>query len=185
MRTNGVVLIGRRENEFWFVESVFYHDKDFFGCTGLTVFPVSAKWAEESLSDDSMAGRFEDYWVERSEESISANCKHCELGVQEDGCEDCGYQSLKAFCADIRQYDGYDAVFDYPGYEYEEAIAKYVDDVETVERSGCGRIFGRPFGCDGRFDFDKVYNYAALLACIHYEAGRISYDQAANAIFGG
>jgi len=183
MRTNGVVLIGCRDGEFWFVDSVFRHNDGFSGCTGSTVYPVSEEQAEDALSDDSLAERFGDYWGEIVKESISAGCKGCRFGPQEEGCEDCGYESLKSFCDNIARYDGYDAVFDFPGYEYQDAIEEHVEDVETVDHSGCGRIFGRPRGNDGRFDFDEVYNYAALIACICYEDGRISYDQAVNVIF--
>jgi hypothetical protein len=183
MRTEGAVLIGRRDGEFWFVDSVFEHGDGLSGCTGMTVYPVSEACAEEALSDDSLADRYCSYWHEVSKELVSADCSHCEDEPNEEGCEDCGYQSLKALCDDLRQYDGYDAVFDYPGYEYEEAIAEHVEDMETVDCSGCGRMFGRPRGNDGRFDFDEVYNYAALIACICYESGRISYDQAVNVIY--
>ena len=40
-RTQGAVLVGRMDQEYYFVESVFEHKNGFRGCTGTVVYPVS------------------------------------------------------------------------------------------------------------------------------------------------
>lgn len=185
-RTEGAILVGRKDNEYWFVDSVFWHDANFYGCTGSIVCPISEEQAEDELSVDQLEDRFYDYWYERAIEDIQEGCENCAGEPNNDGCEDCGYQSLRRFCEDIVRYDGYDAVFDYPGHAYEEVLRDLLvsdDDpsrVETVDHSGCGRIFGN----DGVDDFDEVYNLAALEACLAYEKGIGSYDDTARVIFG-
>jgi len=187
MRTEGVVLVARKGGEYWFVSSVFRHDADLYGCTGTTVYPVSVEQADDALSIDSLEDRFEDYWRERAENDVQEDCENCAGGPDEGGCEDCGYQSLRDFCEDIARYDGYDAVFDYPGYGYEEALRELLvsnddpDCVETVDCSSCGRILAAPVKYT---DFDEVYNPAALEGCLAYEKGVISYDDAVRIIFG-
>lgn len=167
-RNEKVVLIGRKGNEFWFVDSVFWHRADFYGCTGTTVWPVSSEQVEEMLSTDSLADRFGYYWAEQAQ--IKPDCDDCACGPNEEGCEYCGYQSLNSLCADIARFDGLNAVVDYPGHEYEEILAEFIDDLETVDCSGCGRIF------HGDPDFDEVYNRKALVAILAYEDGAVSYD---------
>ena len=182
VRVEGAVLVGRKDGEFWFVDSVFRHGADFFGCTGSTVVPVSEEQAEDAMLTENLEERYEDFWRERAEEVIQADCKNCVCGPDEDGCDDCGYLSLRDFCEDIARNDGYDAVFDYPGYAYEEALRalpELADDIETVDHTGGGRIFGR----EGLDDFDEVYNPAALEACLAFESGIISYDDAVRIIF--
>ena len=186
VRTKGAVLVGRKDNEYWFIDSVFRHRNDFYGCTGTTVYPVSVDQAEYDTDPDNMGDRYGDYWADRYKGSIQDDCDNCSIGIDEDGCEHCDYPSLSAFCAEIVQYDGYDAVYDYPGDAYEKALSDLLvsdddpDCVETVDCSGCGRIFGR-LDLD---DFDEVYNHKALVACMAYEDGAVSYDYARRIIFG-
>ena len=187
MRRKGVVLVARKGCEYWFIDSVFWHDADLYGCTGSTVYPVSEEQAEDALSVDQLEDRFGDYWRERVEKDVQGDCENCASGPDEDGCEDCGYQSLRGFCTDIATHDGYDAVFDYPGCEFEEILRDLLvsdddpDCVETVDCSGGGRILAAPV-CYS--DFDEVYNSSALKACLDYEGGAISYDDAVRIIFG-
>ena len=181
MRREGVVLVARKDGEYWFISSVFRHDAGLFGCTGMAVYPVSKEQAEEALSVDSLEERFGDYWEEYAKDRVCSDCRNCRYGLDEDGCEDCGYQSLRKFCKDIAENGGLSAVFDSPGCEYEEALRQLSCDVKTADCSSCGRIFGNGVGPD---DFDEVYNRAALDACLAYEAGAIDYDSAVHAIFG-
>ena len=184
-RKEGAVLVARKDCVYWFIDSVFCHT-DLFGCTGCTVHPISAEQAEEALSPDNMADRFEDYWRETREKDVLEDCENCAGEPDEDGCEYCGYQSLFDLCAEIARHEGYDAVFDSPGHEHEEALRGLLvsddnpDAVETADISSCGRILARPMKIS---DFDEVYNRKALEACFAYEAGDCTYDAAVRAIF--
>ena len=180
MSVNRTVLVGRMGNEYWFIDSVFRHHNDFYGCTGTTVYPISIDQADYDTDLDNMGDRYSDYWAERYKDSIKDDCDNCSSGIDEDGCEHCGYPSLTAFCAEIAQYEGYDAVYNHPGPAYEKALTDLLDDVETVDCSSCGRIFSH-LDLD---DFDDIYNHKALLACMAYENGAISYDYACRVIFG-
>ncbi len=179
-RTDGVVLVGRKDNEYWFIDSVFRHRDDFYGCTGTTVCPISADQVEYDTDPENMGDRYSDYWAEQYKDSIRLDCGNCAFGIDDGGCKHCDYPSLTDFCAGIVQYEGYDAVYDYPGHAYEKALNDLLDDVETVDTSGCGRIFSR-LDID---DFDEVYNRKALVACLAYEDGAVDYDYACRVIFG-
>ncbi len=181
VRTEGAVLVGRRDGEYWFVDSVFKHADGFAGCTGMVVIPVSKEQVEDMLSADYLESLYGDVWHEISRESVKDDCDNCTIGPDEDGCEDCGYRSLSAYCSDIAQYDGLDAVTDYPGHEYEDALRDVSGEFETVDCSSCGRIFGDT----ALDDFDEVFNRKALIACLAYEDGAVSYDYARRIIFRG
>ncbi len=185
-RTEGVKLIGKRDGEFWFVDSVFDHGDDLAGVTGTVCYPVSEKYADELLSADNMAERFGDYHHERYSPDARDNCEDCNGEAQDEGCEACGYPSLAEFCAEVAQYDGIDSVIDYPGDEFCDALNAIGEDAEYADTSGCGRIFG---GCGGSGpmspdDFDKIYDRKALIAVLAYEAGAVSYEYAVKIIFG-
>jgi hypothetical protein len=180
-RTEGAVLIGRKDQEYWFIDSVFLHDADFFGCTGCTVYPVSEEYAKDAMSPGSLADRLYDCWAERAaNEWIKEDCANCRSGPDEDGCEHCGYESLSDFCVRIAQSNGYETMFDFPGHAYQEALEEKLGPLEFADTSGCGRIFGR----DDWDDFDEVYNRKAIVACQAYEAGAVDYDYTCRVIFG-
>ncbi len=184
--TNGAVLVARRDSEYYFVDSVFDHG-DNAGCTGCVVYPVTGKMVDELLSIENLEERYGDYWEERYEGEVDENCEACDGHIDDDGCEACGYPSLRSLCQDIAQYDGSDAVIDNPGYEYAEAINAVCDDeIEYADCTGCGRIFSsfdsdKPMTPD---DFDEVYNLKALVAALAYEASAVDYDYAIRVIFG-
>ncbi len=186
MRTEGVVLIARKNGEYWFIDSVFRYNADSYGCTGTTVYPVSKEEAEDALLVDNLEDRYSDVWGKMADNRIEADCAYCADGSREEGCEVCGYQSLRDFCDDIARRYGYDAVFDNPGDAYKEVLRDLLvsdddpDCVETVHCSSGGRILAAPVDYA---DFDKVYNPVALNACLAYERGAVSYDYAVRAIF--
>ena len=186
-RTNGAVLVARRDYEYYFINSVFKHDDDFQGCTGVGVYPVTEAMMDDMLSTDSLVERFGDFWEEKYKNAFDENCEACDGWLQEEGCTDCGYPSCESVCFEIGQYEGSDAVIDNPGYEYAEAInAVCEDEIEYADCTSAGRIFGsfdklRPTTPD---DFDEVYNRKALVACLAYQAGAVDYDYAVRAIFG-
>lgn len=189
-RTEGAVLIGRKDGEYWFVDSVFQHNDNFAGCTGTIVVPISVAQAEEMLSVEYLQDRYEDVWHESANSDIKYNCDPCTEGPNEAGCDYCGYQSFSDFCSDIAQYEGLDAVTDFPGHDFEAAILELLGDekdtdprdrLETVDCTGCGRIFGEPLA---ESDFDKVYNHKALTVILAFEDGAVTYDYARHVIFG-
>jgi len=186
VRTEGAVLVGRKDGAYVFIDSVFRHDAELFGCTGTEVYPVSAAYADELLSFDQMGDRYTDYWADRTKDSVKEDCVVCDGEPDEDGCEYCDYQSLEEFCREIAQYDGIDSMIDFPGWAYVEALNEtgdLDDEAEYADCVGCGRIFGGSHhpGLDG---YDEVYNRKALVACLAYEDGAVSYDYARRVIFG-
>jgi len=185
-RTNGVKLIGCRNDEFWFVESVFDHGDGLAGVTGLICNPVSEVQAEEMMSLDNLEERFVDYWEERYKVAVDEDCPICNGEPQEDGCDDCQYPSLRSFCVEIANCDGINSVIDFPGQEYVDALVAIGEDAEYADCAGAGRIFGN-CGQDGPMSldsFDKVYDRKALVAIVAYEDGAVSYEYAVRVIFG-
>ena len=178
VRTEGAVLVARRDGEYYFVTSVFDHG-DLSGCTGMSCWPVTEEMMDDMLSIESLIERFGDYWEEKYEGD--AVCEACDGHIDEDGCEDCSYPSLCSFCAKIGAVYGSDAVIDDPGGDFAEALDAVCDDkIEYADCTGCGRIFGS----NGLDDFDEVYNRKALVACLAYEDGAVDYNYAVRIIFG-
>lgn len=182
-RSEGAVLIARKSDEFWFVNSIFRHDNDLSGCTGMCVYPVSEKQAEYLLEPDQVEERYCDYWNEQAKDHIQDDCDKCSSGPDEDGCEHCGYPSLSSLCADVVHYDGIEAMIDCVSQEYVDAMNEHGDlddEAEYADCVGCGRIFGR----QGLDDFDEVYNRKALVAILAYEDGTVDYDYTCRVVYG-
>jgi hypothetical protein len=179
-RTEGAVLVARDGGEYYFVQSVFKHDDDFAGCTGICCDPVTEEHMDYLLSTDNLVERYGDHWEEISNNALDENCEACDGFLDEEGCVDCGYPSVESFCSEIGQYEGSSAVIDDPGGDYAEALNAIGIEAEYANCSGCGRIFGRM----SLGDFDEVYNRKALVACLAYEDGAVDYDYACKVIFG-
>jgi len=182
-RSKGVVLVGRKGDEYYFVDSVFRHDDRLAGCTGTVVCPVSTEYADHLLSADQVEDRWFDSWREYAFRCIESDCRNCRNGVDEEGCEDCGYQSLREFGAEIANGDGIDAMIDRTDQEYVDALNEHADlddEAKYADCIGCGRIFGR-LGLD---DFDEVYNRKALVAILAYEDGATDYDYTRRVVYG-
>jgi hypothetical protein len=186
-RTSGAVLVARKDSEYYFVDSVFKHDDDFFGCTGVSCYPVTEDMMDDMLSTDNLVERYGDFWEEKYGDDVKDDCENCNGFIDEEGCEDCDYPSVESFCDEIGRYDGSDAVIDNPGGGYAEALNEVCDcEVEYADCGGGGRIFGS-FNRDKPLTpgyFDEVYNMKALVACLAYEDGAVSYEYAVKAIFG-
>ncbi len=56
-RTEGSVLVARMDGEYYFVQSVFKHNDDFAGCTGVGVFPVTEAEMDDLLLIDCLLWR--------------------------------------------------------------------------------------------------------------------------------
>lgn len=183
-RRDGAVLVARKGGEYWFIDSVFWHDADLHGCTGMCVFPVSGDQADKMLQPDNMADRYGDVWAEQIESCVRQDCPNCEGVADDDGCNDCGYQSLRDFCIEVANQYGIEAVIDYAGQEYVDALNdldEFEEEAEYADCVGCGGIFGHT----SLDKFDEVYNRKALVACLAYEDGAVDYDYACRVIYGG
>ncbi len=186
LRTEGVVLVARKDSEFWFIDSVFEHSDGLSGCTGVICYPVSDGHMDDLLEIESVEERYEGYWGELYKGQALEECAECNGSLQEEGCGECDYLSLRSLCQDIIDTDGVDAMVDDPGEEYSDAIKKVGEDAEYADTSGCGRIFSS-YGNDEPMspdNFDEVYNRKALVACLAFEDGAINYAHAARVIFG-
>ncbi len=186
-RTNGAVLVARKDSEYYFIDSVFKHDDGLAGCTGSVVYPLTEGMVDDMLSTDSLVERYGDYWEETHKNSVDENCEACDGHLDDDGCSDCGYPSVENYCNSIGNCEGVDAVIEDMGSEYTEALNLVCDsEVDYADCIGCGRIFGR-YGSDKPMTpgyFHGVYNMKALVACLAYEAGAVDYDYAVKVIFG-
>ncbi len=174
MRTEGVVLIARKDSEYYFVDSVF-DGGNLAGCTGIICHPITEEHMDELLSTNNLVERFGACWEERFK--FDENCEACDGWLDEEGCEYCGYPSQESFCSDIGNCGGSDAVIDDPGGDYAKALNAIGIEAEYAHLSGAGRIFTID-------DFDKIYNRKALVAVLAYEAGAVDYDYACKVIFG-
>ena len=179
-KSKGNVLLGRVGCEYYFIDSVFDDGIDQSGCTGTIVYPVSESQVDDMLTIDNLEDQYDYVWEGMYKESIKDDCKNCQFGLDEEGCEHCGYRSLCSFCQDIMDEEGIDAVIDNVSGCAEALNAVCSGIIEYVDCVGCGRIFGY-----GNLDkFDEVYNRKALIACEAYEDGAVSYDYAIKVIFG-
>jgi len=179
-RTDGAILVGRKGQEYWFISSVFEHGTGLQGCTGMTVYPVSESYADHLLEPENMEDRYGEHWESQYKNFIKSDCRKCRFGVDEEGCEHCGYPSLRSFCGDLSDFYGIESMLNYAGDEFVAAMVEKGADAEYGDSSSCGRIFGH----EGADDFDEVYNRKALVACLAYEDGAVDYDYAVKVIYG-
>lgn len=180
MRTEGFKCIGRIGGDYIFAQSVFKHRDDLSGVTGCSVHPVSAEEFEWNSDKENVAERLEhcfaDLWKTDAELRLNACSgrsrwsgqfqdsydneleRWVDQVIDTDGIENIMFDS--SFCCDASN------AFDQMGIEH-----------ECTDCSGCGRMF--PIA-----GFDEVFDQEALDAINDYEAGKISYDDAARIIFG-
>lgn len=185
-RTNGVKLIARMDGEYYFVDSVFDHGGDFVGVTGTVCHPVSEEQAKELLSLDNLEERYGDHWEERYRNVVDADCEECDGCINDEGCDSCGYPSLRSLCNEIVQCEGIDAVIDYLGSDFTDALTAIGEDAEYADCTGAGRIFGN-CGREGPMspdEFDEVYDRKALVAILAFEDNAVPYEYAAKVVFG-
>ncbi len=185
-RTKGVKLIARRDGEYYFVDSVFDHGDGLAGCTGTVCYPVSEEQAEELLSMDNLEERFGDHWEERYKDDVDSECEECDGCINDEGCDSCGYPSLRSLCSEIVRFEGIESVIDWLGSDYTDALEGAGADAMYADCTGCGRIFGncgRPGPMDPN-EFDEVYDKKALVAILAFESGVVSFEYASKAIFG-
>lgn len=189
IRHEGFVLIGRRDGDYHFVESVFDHGDGFQGATGSIVRPVCKDEWEWASDPENVAERLHEYWECEYGRNARSTCDECEgFPDSSKGCETCGIESLDDFTARVIAHDGIEhLMFDSSDKDAALAIFEgFVEGVVTTDCSGGGRIFGRDSYVEGNpfRGFDEVYNRKALVAIQALEDGVVSVDYAARIIFG-
>jgi len=189
MRTNGWVLIGRIGNEYYFVDSVFEHRDDFKGATGTILRPVSAEEWEWASDRENVAERLSDYWYCLAKDQASSDCPDCKgYPDPDEGCENCGVQSLDDLVDDAIRYDGIGHImFDESNCcEGSDSFDELGIEHECTDCIGGGRIFGRDNYKEGApfREFDEVYNRKALVAIQALEDKAVDYRYAARIVFG-
>ena len=141
-------LIGRKENEFYILESIFKHSDDFEGATGVVVVPVTAEHYEYALSKDGILERYMDA------QSIEEWAEH--FGIEESNGVDLEDEVAEAIW-EASRYGGFEP-FEEADYKAVEQIRSMVPEFASEEEYpifevvGAGRIFSK------HNNFDEVYN---------------------------
>ena len=149
-RDNYDALIGRVDNEFYFLDDIFKYKDGFKGATGTIVMPVNSQYYEYATSEDGILERFmdamgEDEWLEA-------------LQLNRDDFED-EDDLTKAIEDGIYQLYSYGELhpFEYAGSDIESQmreLSEFADESKypLFEVIGGGRIFGKDVV------FDEIYN---------------------------
>ena len=162
MRTNGSKLIGCKDGDYYFVDSVFKHDDNLTGVTGNVVRPVSTDEWHWAGDWDNVAERVQDWY---------------------DGDPD--DDEFKDFVDDVIATEGRESTMfdDSFGSDASAAFDALGIEHECTDCSECGRIFSS-IGRASGLNFDEVFDRKALIAIQAYEDGAVSYDYAVQVIFG-
>jgi hypothetical protein len=149
-RDNYDALIGRMDNEFYFLDDIFKYKDGFKGATGTIVMPVNSRNYEYATSEDGILERFmdamgEDEWLEA-------------LQLNRDDFED-EDDLTKAIEDGIYQLYSYGELhpFEYADSDIESQmreLSEFADESKypLFEVIGGGRIFGKDVV------FDEIYN---------------------------
>ena len=179
IRHEGFVLVGRKNDEYYFVDSVFDYGDGFHGATGSIVRPVFSEEYEEASDRENVAERYCEHY--ETTVTCDTECKECEGYPDRDkGCESCGVEGLDAWIDDLLTYENIsDLIFDpSDGCRASDCFNKMGIEHECTDYSGGGRIF------DGKMGFDTVYDNAVLNTILDVESGAVSAEDAAKVIFG-
>lgn len=179
VRRNGFVCVGRKDSEYYFINSVFKHGEGFQGVTGCTVRPVDAKEWEWACDRENCAERLQDVY-----ETCHGNSAYRDDPDDDDFDRD---DDFERFVDDVIHYDGeahihYDESYSCEASEVFDALGVEHECTDCIDR---GRIFGRA-GWRGRMDsewFDEVFNLKALNAALYFEDGRGDVDFIGKMIF--
>ena len=169
-RHNGWVLIGRKDGEYYFCDSVFDHGDGFVGATGSIVRPVSEEEYEWASDRENVAERYCDVWMEMK-------------GIR-DYDEDEHEAEFMEWIDQMLQYDDPAWIMfdDSDTCDASKSFEALGIEHECTDCSGGGRIFNN-WHRDGRMEFDEVYNVKALVAIEALEDGAVSADYAAKVVF--
>jgi hypothetical protein len=142
-------LVGRKGNEYYFLNYVFKHENDFMGAVGTIVTPVNKEYYEYATSRDGLAERF----LNAMSESEWCNT----LGLDEDNCTEeeiiDGIENLYRV-GELQPFEECNSTQESQMRE----IAQFSDSNEypLFEVIGGGRSF------DKNQKFDKVYDKGLL-----------------------
>lgn len=160
MRTNSFKLIGRKDNDYYFVDSVFKHRDGLAGVTGSVVRPVSPDEWEWASDRENVAERLQDGY---------------DGDLDGDDFEDFVDRVIADHGIEYLMFDGSDR----------DAASEAFDDLGVEHKSTDCSGGGRIFSSINDMDFDEVYDRKALVAIAAYEDGAVSYDYAVSIIFRG
>jgi len=148
-------LIGRRDNDFYFLDDIFHHEDGFKGATGSVVVPVNKTYYDYATSYDGILERYmdamgEDEWLDT-------------LGYQREDFED-EDEMISAIEDGIWQtyLNGGLEPFEQVSYELEEQMRELPefsdsDEYPLFETIGGGRIFDKDTKFDEIYD-QELYN---------------------------
>lgn len=166
MRTEGYKLIGRKDDDYYFVDSIFDHGNGHRGCTGVIVRPVSPGEYEWATDREKVAERlvscYEDMYGIDWDDDSEAFEVYVDASIDSEG--------VNAIMFDTSFNSETSAQFTKLGIEH-----------DCTDCSGCGRIFDAGSVWD---DWDELFDLDAWLTVTDFEGGKGSYEQAAKVIFG-
>jgi hypothetical protein len=154
-------LVGRKGNEYYFVDYIFKHRNDFMGATGTVVTPVHRNYFEYATSRDGLAERYLDSMDE------SEWCKI--LGLNEDDCTEeeiiDGIESLYR-AGELQPFEECNS-------EQESQMRK-IAEFSDSEKYPLFEVIGggRSFSADDKFD--EVYDKTLLAMVKKAESGKLA-----------
>jgi len=154
-------LVGRKGNEYYFLDYVFKHENDFMGAVGTVVTPVDSNYFEYATSRDGLAERY----LDAMSESEWCNT----LGLDEDDCTEeeiiDGIENLYR----VGELQPFEECSSNEESQMRE-IAEFSDSNKypLFEVIGGGRSF------DKNNKFDEVYDKSLLALIIKAESNKLA-----------
>lgn len=149
-------LVGRTEDgEYYWLDEVFEHAKNFRGACGSVFRPVTVAQKEEAMTPENAKERFRDLWQE------AVRTGHTEDSLDEYVESIVGCDELESFF-DLSYYDNGCEIAEIYNSEL-PADAPEEDNAEFCECVGRGRCFNH------KIKWAKVYDTKALKLALSYE----------------
>jgi len=151
-RTTYNVPVGRKDNEFYFLEGTFIYEDGYHGATGFTLNPISRSQYEDDLSRENLIEYLEDLW----------------RSAVADGGTRLGLEDWAATA--IATDGGESMVYDTSGWnnfawEAMREMGFTEEEYPIFVWGSCGRIFSVGM------EFDEVYDRDLLIIINKAEAG--------------
>jgi len=154
-------LVGRKGNEYYFLDYVFKHENDFMGAVGTVVTPVHSNYFEYATSRDGLAERY----LDAMSESEWCNT----LGLDEDD------------CTEEEIIDGIENLYRVGELQpFEECSSKEESQMrEIAEFSDSNKyplfeVIGGGRSFDKNQKFDEVYDKSLLALIIKAESNKLA-----------
>ena len=157
-------LIGRVDDEFWFLDDLFKYEFEgaqpsglnFQGAVGTIIRPIGFEEYNEVTNIENAKEDLREVWVERAKEGYTD-------------------QSLEDFTQSAIESEGDELFFDFSYYEYWEQIRAlgYTEEMSPVMNCiGGGRVFSQFKSlAEAHTFFDEIYDEDLLKQIIEYETG--------------